>query len=113
MLLSLGGRVAAASCLVSEGRFLTCCSRRPNLRGGKKIDLVLTDINMPVMDGLKLLSLMKDNPAYREIPVVMVTTEGGEDARRQGMALGAFDYVTKPVQTGDLLRVVRRALSAP
>lgn len=76
-------------------------------------DLVLTDINMPVMDGLKLLAMMKGNATYKEIPVVIITTEGREEDRKQGMALGAHDYIPKPIQTPHLLRVVKKVLSLP
>lgn len=79
----------------------------------QSFDLVLTDINMPVMDGLKLLGMIKGHAAYRKIPVVIITTEGREDDRRQGMALGAHDYIPKPIQTAHLLRVVKKALSLP
>jgi two-component system chemotaxis response regulator CheY len=44
-----------------------------------KFDIILTDINMPIMDGLKLISLMKNNPNYKDIPVVVITTEGGKE----------------------------------
>ena len=77
---------------------------------GQKIDLVLCDINMPIMDGLKLLSLMKNNPVYKEIPVVMVTTEGAAEDRDKGLALGARAYIAKPIQTNNLLKVVREIL---
>jgi two-component system chemotaxis response regulator CheY len=76
-------------------------------------DLVLTDINMPIMDGLKLISLMKNNPLYRDIPVVVITTEGAKEDREKGMALGARSYITKPVQTNSLLKVVKEILSSP
>jgi two-component system chemotaxis response regulator CheY len=73
-------------------------------------DLILTDINMPIMDGLKLISLMKNNPLYRDIPVVVITTEGAKEDREKGMALGARSYITKPVQTNSLLKVVKEIL---
>ena len=77
---------------------------------GQKIDLVLTDINMPIMDGLKLVSLLKSNPLYREIPVVIITTEGAAEDRDKGLALGARAYIPKPIQTNALLKVVREIL---
>jgi two-component system chemotaxis response regulator CheY len=77
---------------------------------GAKTDLVLTDINMPIMDGLKLVSLMKGNPLYKEIPVVIITTEGAAEDREKGMALGARAYIPKPIQTANLLKVVRELL---
>ena len=80
---------------------------------GQKTDLVLTDINMPIMDGLKLVSLMKSNPVYKEIPVVMITTEGAAEDRDKGLALGARAYLPKPIQTNNLLKVVREILGLP
>jgi two-component system chemotaxis response regulator CheY len=77
---------------------------------GQKTDLVLTDINMPIMDGLKLVSLMKSNPLYKEIPVVIITTEGAAEDRDKGFALGARAYIPKPIQTNNLLKVVREIL---
>ena len=77
---------------------------------GAKTDLVLTDINMPIMDGLKLVSLMKSNPLYKEIPVVIITTEGAAEDRDKGLALGARAYIPKPIQTNNLLKVVREIL---
>ena len=77
---------------------------------GQKVDLVLCDINMPIMDGLKLLSLMKNNPVYKDIPVVMITTEGAAEDRDRGLALGARAYLPKPIQTNNLLKVVREIL---
>ena len=77
---------------------------------GQKTDLVLTDINMPIMDGLKLVSLLKSNPLYKDIPVVIITTEGAAEDREKGMALGARAYIPKPIQTSNLLKVVREIL---
>ncbi len=80
---------------------------------GQSFDIMLTDINMPIMDGLKLISLMKNNPNYKDIPVVVITTEGGREDRERGLALGANAYITKPVQTTSLLKVVNEILGAP
>ena len=60
------------------------------------VDLVLTDINMPKMDGLQLLAAIKNNPSWRNIPVVMITTEGGETKVSEAVRLGAAGYVRKP-----------------
>jgi two-component system, chemotaxis family, chemotaxis protein CheY len=61
-----------------------------------KPGLVLTDINMPKMDGLEFLAAMKDTEAWRNIPVVMITTEGGEMKVGEAVRLGAAGYVRKP-----------------
>lgn len=76
-----------------------------------KIDLILADINMPVMDGLKLVSLVRGNPAYKDIPIIMVTTEGAEEDRKRAIAIGANAYLSKPIQTQELLKLVTSFLS--
>lgn len=73
---------------------------------GAKFDLILTDINMPIMDGLKLVSLIRGNDQYREIPIIIITTEGAEEDRKKGLALGANAYLSKPIQTAELLKLV-------
>lgn len=60
------------------------------------IRLVLTDINMPRMDGLQLLAAMKSSAGFQAIPVVMITTEGGETKVAEAVRLGAAGYVRKP-----------------
>ena len=62
----------------------------------RKIDLVLSDINMPKMDGLQLLASIRAEAAWRAIPVVMITTEGGESRVAEAVKLGAAGYVRKP-----------------
>jgi two-component system chemotaxis response regulator CheY len=62
----------------------------------QKIDLVLSDINMPKMDGLQLLASVRASAAWRDIPVVMITTEGGETRVAEAVKLGASGYVRKP-----------------
>ena len=61
-----------------------------------RVDLVLSDINMPKMDGLQLLASLKASPQWQNIPVVMITTEGGETKVAEAVRLGAAGYVRKP-----------------
>lgn len=61
-----------------------------------RVDLVLTDINMPKMDGLQLLAAVKASSDWSNIPVVMITTEGGEAKVAEAVKLGASGYVRKP-----------------
>src|SRR5258706_4710090 len=68
------------------------------LSGPEKIDLILTGINMPVMDGLKLVSLVRQNAQPRNVPIVMITTERAEEDREPGLALRANAYISKPIQ---------------
>jgi two-component system chemotaxis response regulator CheY len=62
----------------------------------KTVSLVLSDINMPKMDGLQMLAALKNSTAWRHIPVVMITTEGGETKVGEAVKLGAAGYVRKP-----------------
>jgi two-component system chemotaxis response regulator CheY len=73
-------------------------------------DIVFTDINMPIMDGLKLISLVRDDPKNRNLPIVVITTEGALEDRERAMALGANDYITKPIQPNRILDVVKELL---
>ena len=74
---------------------------------GQKFDLILTDINMPIMDGLKLVSLIRGDAQHKDIPIIIITTEGAEEDRKKGLALGANAYLPKPIQTAELLRLVK------
>ena len=75
-----------------------------------RFDIIFTDINMPVMDGLKLISLVRDDAAYRDVPIVVITTEGAQEDRARAMALGANDYITKPIQPNRILDVAKELL---
>lgn len=80
---------------------------------GGKFDLILTDINMPIMDGLKLVSLVRNDPVNKGIPIVVITTEGGQEDRDRAMTLGANSYVTKPIQSANLLTIAKELLKIP
>jgi two-component system chemotaxis response regulator CheY len=73
-------------------------------------DIALIDINMPVMDGLKLIRLMRGEDKLREIPIVVITTEGANDDRERALSLGANEYLTKPIQANRVLSVVKGLL---
>jgi len=75
-----------------------------------EIDLILSDINMPIMDGLKLVNLVRSNDSYKEIPIVIITTEGAKEDKERAMALGADAYITKPIQSTALLSTVKELL---
>ncbi len=78
---------------------------------GEKFDLIFTDINMPIMDGLKLVSLVRNDPGYKSVPIVIITTEGANEDRERALALGANDYITKPIQTARIVDVAKRLLN--
>ncbi|MBJ6799683.1 response regulator [Geomonas propionica] len=76
----------------------------------ERFDLILTDINMPIMDGLKLVSLVRNDANYKSIPIVVITTEGAQEDRERALALGANDYITKPIQPTKILDVAKNLL---
>ncbi len=78
---------------------------------GAKFDLILTDINMPIMDGIKLVSLIRNDPENKTVPIVVITTEGGQEDRDRALALGANSYITKPVHAADLLSTTKKLLN--
>ena len=74
-------------------------------------DLIVTDINMPDINGLELISFVKNNAAYRGIPLVVVSTEGSGRDRDKGVGLGADAYLVKPFEPDELKAVVRELLT--
>ena len=79
------------------------------LQGGK-FDILITDINMPIMDGLKLVSLVRKDATHKDIPIVIITTEGAQEDRQRALALGANAYITKPIQAPQVIAKVRELL---
>lgn len=75
-----------------------------------RFDLALIDINMPVMDGLKLIGLMRGEESLKDVPVAVITTEGAAQDRERAMRLGANEYLTKPIQANRVLEVARSLL---
>lgn len=74
-------------------------------------DLVVTDINMPDIHGLELISFIRSDARYAATPLVIVSTESSEEDRRRGLALGANAYLVKPFAVQDLVRVVEDLLA--
>jgi two-component system chemotaxis response regulator CheY len=80
------------------------------LAGMQKPDIILTDINMPIMDGLKLVARVRSDEALSKIPIVIITTEGGTEDRQRALALGANAYITKPIQAPVVIATVKELL---
>ncbi len=88
---------------------------KDGMEGLKKVttdsfDLALIDINMPVMDGLKLIHMIRTEENLHDLPIVVITTEGGEADRERALQLGANEYLTKPVQGSDVLSIAKKFL---
>ena len=79
---------------------------------GKRVDLIISDVNMPNMDGISLVKAVKQNPQQRFTPIIMLTTEGAEEKKREGQAAGAKAWVVKPFQPDQLLMAVSKLILA-
>ena len=77
---------------------------------GNKFDLILTDINMPIMDGLKLVKRIRTDPQHKDTPIVIITTEGSQEDRQRALQLGANAYITKPIQAPQVIAKVKELL---
>ena len=73
-------------------------------------DLAFVDINMPVMDGLKLIMLIRGEEGLAAMPICVITTEGAKEDRDRALALGANEYLTKPIQANRVLKVAKDLL---
>jgi len=78
---------------------------------GQKVNLIISDVNMPNMDGISFVSAVKQMPAYRFTPVIMLTTESEETRKAQGRAAGAKAWVVKPFKPDVLLSAVQKLIA--
>ena len=77
---------------------------------GARFDLIVTDINMPIMDGLKLVKRVRSDPIHKDTPIVIITTEGSQEDRQRALQLGANAYITKPIQAPQVIATVKELL---
>ncbi|MDA8083807.1 MAG: response regulator [Nitrospiraceae bacterium] len=76
----------------------------------QEYDLIITDINMPDINGLELISFVRNNQRYIHLPIIIVSTERSEEDKKRGMALGATGYVTKPFKSGELQDIIKKTI---
>ena len=74
------------------------------------VDMVVTDLNMPVMNGLGLIRELRKLPAYRGVPILFLTTESDPEMKKQAKAAGATGWITKPFQQDQLVAVIKKVL---
>jgi len=77
---------------------------------GKKFDLVLTDVNMPRMDGISLAKELRNLPSFKFTPILMLTTEAGMDKKQEGRAAGATGWIVKPFNPEQLLATIKKVM---
>ncbi|NJD57296.1 MAG: response regulator [Nitrospirae bacterium] len=76
----------------------------------EKIDMMITDINMPEMDGINLVRKVRENPSYKFIPIIILTTEYQTEKKEEGKAAGATGWIVKPFRPDQLVGVVRKVM---
>lgn len=79
---------------------------------GQRVHLIVSDVNMPVMDGLSFVRKLKERPEYKFTPVIMLTTESAEDKKQEGKAAGARAWMVKPFQPAQMLAAVSKLVMA-
>ncbi len=77
-----------------------------NVIAGQEIDMMITDLNMPKLDGIELIRQVRKCKEYRFLPIVMLTTESADDKKQEGKAAGASGWIVKPFKPEQLLKVV-------
>lgn len=77
-----------------------------------QVDLVITDLNMPVMDGITLIERLRSIPTYRFVPILMLTTESQDARKQEGKRAGATGWIVKPFDPSKLLAVVQKVCPA-
>jgi two-component system, chemotaxis family, chemotaxis protein CheY len=75
-----------------------------------KVDMIVTDLNMPNMDGIELIKNVRANPGYKFIPIVMLTTESQAARKQEGKSAGATGWIVKPFKPDQLLAIVQKVL---
>jgi two-component system chemotaxis response regulator CheY len=75
-----------------------------------KFDLVLTDVNMPNMDGISLIKELRTLPAFKFTPILMLTTESGTDKKGEGKSAGATGWIVKPFNPEQLLATIKKVI---
>ena len=78
--------------------------------GANKVNMVITDLNMPNMDGIEMIRNIRALPEYKFIPIILLTTESQDEKKKEGKAAGATGWIVKPFKPEQLLGVIKKVL---
>ncbi len=81
-----------------------------NKIGNQPVNMVISDLNMPNMNGIQLVKALKSHPRYKFLPIVMLTTESGESMKKEGQMAGAKAWIVKPFKPDTVLKVVKKVI---
>jgi two-component system, chemotaxis family, chemotaxis protein CheY len=77
---------------------------------GSAVNMMITDLNMPNMDGIELIKNVRANPRYKFMPIIMLTTESQEERKQEGKTAGATGWIVKPFKPEQLIGVIKKVL---
>lgn len=106
-------RMTVSSMPIVTKQYLEAQQCLADVNSGIIPDLIITDLNMPVMNGLELLKALRDLPATKRTPVLMLTTETKDELKQQGKALGLTGWIVKPFNPTQLKSAITRVLRLP
>ena len=75
-----------------------------------QIDMLITDVNMPGLDGISLIRKVRENPSYRFVPIIVLTTEYHSDKKQEGKTAGATGWIVKPFRPDQLIAVIKKVM---
>lgn len=81
-----------------------------NKISGNQVNMIITDLNMPNLDGISLIKKVRQNPSYKFIPIIMLTTESQNEKKLEGKAAGATGWIIKPFKPEQLIGVIKKVL---
>ena len=109
-------RAFCTAALEADGRFAVITAKSGfealKLLPRERFDLFITDINMPDINGLELIRFVRESPVHGKVPLIIISTDGGERDRDRGLKLGANAYLVKPFPPEKLVELASRALGA-
>ena len=81
-----------------------------NFTQKQQFDLIISDVNMPNMNGIDMTAKIRENPNYKSVPIILLTTESGLDKKSEGKTAGATGWLVKPFNPDQLLKIVKKVL---
>ncbi len=106
----VGFTLKSAGFIVIEGSDGQDALNKLTAAPGGKVDIIITDLNMPVMDGLTFIKQVRTRPLLKFTPILMLTTESQESRKAEGKAAGATGWIVKPFHPEQLLKVIAKVL---
>ena len=105
ILLSISGILTKAGYAIEKAP--SALDALKKFQAGVKVDLLITDLNMPGMNGIELIKLVRQIPAYKFVPILFLTTESQQERKQEAKAAGASGWIVKPATADELLSTIK------